>query len=82
MIKTLRLSLLSLFAVLCGTVFANDSNLTFTAACNGSGTADDGVAWTVTSDGTESNFDSTKGIHYGTSSGQVTNIVLTTNGIE
>ena len=82
MIKTLRLSLLSLFAVLCGTMFADESKLTFTAACNGSGTADDGVAWTVTSDGTESNFDNTKGIHYGTGSGQVTNIVLTTNGIE
>lgn len=81
MIKTLRLSLLSLFTVFCGTVFADESKLTFTAACNGSGTADDGVAWTVTSDGTESNFDNTKGIHYGTSSGQVTNIVLTTNGI-
>lgn len=82
MTKTLRLSLLSLFTVLCGTMFADESKLTFTAACNGSGTADDGVAWTVTSDGTESNFDNTKGIHYGTSSGQVTNIVLTTNGIE
>ena len=47
------------------------SSLIFTAKCNGSGTADDGVTWTVTSDGTESTFDNDKGIHYGTNNGQV-----------
>ncbi len=57
------------------------STLNFTAACGGSGTADDGVKWTVTSDGTESNFDSTKGIHYGTGSAQVQYIQLSTSGI-
>ena len=57
------------------------STLTFTAACGGSGTADDNVSWTVTSDGSESNFDSTKGIHYGTNSGQVTYIKLSTSDI-
>lgn len=57
------------------------STLTFTAKCNGSGTADDGVAWTVTSDGNESTYDSTKGIHYGTSSAAVQYIKLTTSDI-
>ena len=42
------------------------STLTFIAACGGSGTADDGVEWTVDSDADESNFSSTNGIHYGT----------------
>lgn len=53
------------------------SDLTFTAACGGSGTADDGKTWAVTSDGTESNYDSNKGIHYGTSSAAVQYIKLT-----
>ncbi len=42
------------------------SDLTFTGSCGGSGTADDGATWTVTSDAAESTYDSTKGIHYGT----------------
>ena len=53
------------------------STLTFTAKCNGSGTADDGIAWTITSDGTESTYDATSGIHYGTNSASVTNLILT-----
>lgn len=57
------------------------STLTFEAKCNGSGTADDGASWTVTSDGTESNFDNTKGIHYGTGKAAVKYINLTTSGI-
>lgn len=57
------------------------STLTFTAACGGSGTADDGVVWTVTSDGTESTYDATKGIHYGTSKAQVQYITLSTSQI-
>ncbi len=57
------------------------STLTFTAAAGGSGTADDAVDWTVTSDGTESTYDATKGIHYGTGSAQVTYIQLATSGI-
>lgn len=57
------------------------STLTFTAACGGSGTADDNVSWTVTSDGVESSFDNTKGIHYGTSKGEVGYIQLSTSGI-
>lgn len=63
------------------TVTTHTSTLTFTAKCNGSGTADDNVAWTVTSDGEESNFDGTRGIHYGTNSKAVTYIKLSTSGI-
>ena len=62
-------------------MWAETSTLTFTAACGGSGTADDGVKWTVESDGEESNFDSTKGIHYGTGSKAVQYITLSTSDI-
>ncbi len=55
--------------------------MTFTAACGGTGTADDDAVWTVTSDGTESNYDGTKGIHYGTSSAAVGYIQLSTSDI-
>lgn len=59
----------------------NTSTLTFTKACGGTGTADDGVVWTVTSDASESNFDSTKGIHYGTGSAAVSYLQLSTDKI-
>ena len=62
-------------------VWAEESTLSFTAQCKGSGTADDGVTWTVTSDGSESNFDGTKGIHYGTSKANVQYVSLSTSGI-
>ena len=61
--------------------WADTSTLNFTAKCNGSGTADDGASWTVTSDGTESNFDSTSGIHYGTNNASVTYVQLSTSSI-
>ena len=70
--------------VLCvggGTAWGETSTLTFTEACEGSGTADDGTLWTVTSDGNESTFDNTKGIHYGTGSAKVQYIKLSTSGI-
>ena len=61
------------------------SSLIFTAACGGSGTANDGAAWAVTSDAaTESAFDNTKGIHYGTGTsgtGDVQYITLSTSDI-
>ena len=57
------------------------STLEFTAKCNGSGTADNGVTWTVTSDAAESNFDSNRGIHYGTNNASVSYIQLSTSGI-
>lgn len=57
------------------------SSLIFTAKCNGSGTADDGAKWIVTSDGTETTYDGTKGIHYGTSSAAVGWVQLSTSDI-
>ena len=55
------------------------STLTFSAACGGSGTSDGGETWTVTSDGAESTYDPTKGIHYGTSGAAVQYINLTSS---
>ena len=80
--KLLTKLLLMLLCLVGGafSAWADTSTLTFSAKCNGSGTADDGASWTVTSDGTESNFDS-KGIHYGTSNAQVTYIQLSTSDI-
>lgn len=57
------------------------STLTFTKACGGSGDADDGATWTVTSDASESSFESDRGIHYGTGSAAVSYLQLTTSGI-
>lgn len=53
------------------------STLTFTKACSGAGIADDGIAWTITSDAAESVYDSTKGIHYGTGKLAVSYLTLT-----
>ncbi len=61
---------------------AGTSILTFTAACGGSGTADDGAVWTVTSDAAESTFDEDRGIHYGTGKKSVSYITLTTDDID
>ncbi len=79
----LKTSLVLLSLSFATSLWAEDkvSTLTFTAACSGSGTADDGVSWTVGSDGTESTFDSSKGIHYGTGSAAVQYITLSTSGI-
>ena len=57
------------------------SSLIFTKACGGSGTADDDAVWTVTSDANESNYDNTKGIHYGTGSAAVSYIKIQTDEI-
>ena len=60
---------------------SSTSTLTFTQKCYGSGTADDNVTWTVTSDADESNFEDSKGIHYGTQNKAVQYIRLSTSGI-
>jgi len=57
------------------------STITFLKSCNGSGTADDGVIWTITSNAAESIFDANKGIHYGTNSIAVSYLTLTTSQI-
>ena len=54
------------------------ATLTFTGACGGSGTDDKSNVWTVTSDAAESQYDGTKGIHYGTGKVAVSYINLTT----
>lgn len=59
------------------------SDLTFTAACGGTGTADDGAVWTVTSDASESTFDTNgRGIHYGTNNANVRYVQLSTSDIK
>lgn len=74
----------SIFAAVlfAGSMLAETSSLVFTAACGGSGTADDDAVWTVTSDGAESNFDATSGIHYGTNKAAVTYLQLATSDID
>ena len=59
----------------------NVSDMTFTSACGGSGTADDGAVWTVTSDANESVFGSADGLHYGTLSAEVQYVQLSTSDI-
>ena len=77
--KLLTFLVMSIFAI--GVGWAATSTLTFTAACGGSGTANDGATWIVTSDADESTFDATRGIHYGTSSKAVSYLNLTTDDI-
>ena len=60
---------------------AATSTLTFTEACKGTGTADDGAVWTVTSDAAESVYNSAMGVHYGTNKLSVQYIKLTTSDI-
>jgi hypothetical protein len=63
------------------------SDLTFTAACGGSGTADDGASWSVIArkgeDGSdtaaESTYEEARGIHYGTSSAYVRYVQLSSS---
>lgn len=74
--------LLSAMLLACATsLWAETATLTFSAQCGGKGTDDKANAWTVTSDAAESNFDSSKGIHYGTSSKAVSHLTLTNSTI-
>lgn len=57
------------------------ATLTFSSACGGSGTDDKDNSWTVTSDASESTYDGTKGIHYGTGSAAVSYLTLTNSSI-
>jgi len=61
-----------------GKSVAQTATLTFTKACKGTGTDDKRGAWTIKSDAKESIFDKDRGIHYGTSDVQVSNIKATT----
>ncbi len=84
-LRIFSMLLLMLIGIGGGDVFGAEttktSTLTFTKACSGSGTADDGVTWSVTSDAAESTFESTKGIHYGTGSKAVSYLQLSTSNI-
>ena len=74
----------ALFAMLAlgvGNAWGETATLTFTAKCNGKGVDTESNNWTITSDGTESTFDNTKGIHYGTNSAKVKYIRLSTSDI-
>lgn len=79
--KRYYLLLTILFTLGVGSMWGETANLTFTAACGGNGTDDQDNAWTITSDGAESSFDNTKGIHYGTSKAAVQYIKLSTSDI-
>ena len=62
----------------------HSSELTFTDKYSEGGEKVDGVAsdiWTVTSDGTESTWDSANGIHFGTNSATVGYVQLSTSSI-
>lgn len=83
MIKNLRyLCTLLLIAVASVAWGQSQSSLVFTAKCGGVGTADDGASWVVSSDAEESNFDSTKGVHFGTGKLAVSYLELSTSDIE
>lgn len=83
MIKNLRyLCTLLLIAVASVAWGQSQSSLAFTAKCGGVGTADDGASWVVSSDAEESNFDSTKGVHFGTGKLAVSYLELSTSDIE
>ena len=83
MIKQLRyLCTLLLMAVASVAWGQSQSSLVFTAKCDGVGTADDGASWVVSSDAAESNFDSTKGVHFGTGKLAVSYLELSTSDIE
>ncbi|MCQ2802738.1 MAG: InlB B-repeat-containing protein [Bacilli bacterium] len=65
--------------VMMETTSSSDDTLTWTEKCNGAGTSSNSKSWTITSDGTESNFDGTKGIHYGTGKAAVKYIKATSS---
>ena len=74
--------LLSAMLLACATnLWADVATLTFSAACGGSGTDDNGNTWTVKSDVAESSFDNSRGIHYGTGSVAVSYLSLTNSTI-
>ena len=75
-IRTAFLLLILLVGSVNGWGQSKVSTLNFTAKCYGSGTADDGVTWKVTSDASESTYENTRGIHYGTGSAEVKYIKL------
>jgi len=81
--STILRSLMLLTVLVTGSASAwgEVATLSFSKACGGSGTDSQGNTWTITSDATESTYDSNKGIHYGTGKAAVSYLTLTTSGI-
>lgn len=77
--KKFTLLLATMLLVCVTSLWADVATLTFTKACSGQGTDNKGNAWVITSDAAESQYDGTKGIHYGTSSKEVS-YLQATNG--
>jgi len=77
----LKFSMLLLCLVVGLSSWAETATLTFTKACGGSGTDTRNNSWIVTSDAEESSYESTRGIHYGTSKVDVSYLTLKTSGI-
>lgn len=73
--------MLTLLTIVCtwGGYAQETVTLTFTKACNGKGIDNKKGEWTITSDATESQFDTSKGIHYGTKSATVSYIKATSS---
>lgn len=73
--------MLTLLTIVCtvGGYAQETATLTFTKACNGKGIDNKKGEWTITSDATESQFDTSKGIHYGTKSATVSYIKATSS---
>lgn len=61
--------------------FGETATLTFEAQCAGAGTDDKGNAWVVTSDAEETQYDATKGIHYGSGKKAVSFLQVSTQAI-
>lgn len=61
--------------------FGETATLTFEAQCAGAGTDDKGNAWVVTSDAEETQYDATKGIHYGSGQKAVSFLQVSTQAI-
>ena len=77
----LFVALFAMLALGVGNTWAETATLEFTKQCGGKGIDSQGNNWSVTSDAAESNFDSNKGIHYGTSSKAVSYLQLSTSSI-
>ena len=61
-----------------GKILAQTAKLTFAAKCGGTGTDNQKGAWVINSDAKESDFESARGIHYGTKKAEVSYITATT----
>ncbi|HBB05677.1 MAG TPA: hypothetical protein DCZ41_03730 [Firmicutes bacterium] len=59
----------------------SSAKLEFTKACGGNGVDTQKNEWIITSDSAESNFDSDKGVHYGTKKAEVSYIEATCTSI-